>query len=327
MKKLILLIFLTLTLSVYSQDFGRVTLEPSFGLTKIQDITPYKFANYNLGARYMFNNKFGVRVTAGYTNNVENYYSGNIQGVINVGRLLNFEEFTDVYTILFGFGGDFTYLNKNTQAEIFRNYSNNHFTASIDNLYKINNNVALKASLNIVTGANSDSDNNDLVTTNILGINFGFSYSLGKKEPIDWYVEEIQPIIIDSTKTIIEKPIINNYITEKISSDYIQNEYVFFDNDKSEIKASGLNAITKIVNYLLVDPTKEITLIGYASNTDNTTTEYDDNLSKLRAMVVFKKLVELGISEDKLTIKFKGKDADKESTSFDLARRVELIIQ
>ncbi len=316
-----------LATTFYSQEYGRITIEPSIGITKIQDITPYRFANYNIGVRYMLNNKFGVRVSGTYTNNIENYYSGNIQGVINVGRLLNFEEFTDVYTLLFGLGGDFTYLDKSSQPEVFRNHANNHFTASIDNLYKVSKNVALKASLNIITGANSDSDNNDLVTTNVLGINFGISYSLGKKDPIDWVVKEINQIIIDSTITIIEKPVINNYYTEKSTCDCSQNEYVFFDNDKAEIKSSGLNAITKIVNYMNANPTKEVTLIGHASNTDNTSIEYDNYLSKLRAEIVFQKLIELGVSKDKITVEYRGKDANKESASFDLARRVELIIK
>lgn len=327
MKKVILISFLMLATTFYSQEYGRFTLEPSIGITKIQDITPYKFANYSLGARYMLNNKFGVRISGTYTNSIENYYSGNIQGVINVGRLLNFEEFTEVYTMLFGLGGDFTYLNKSSQPEIFRNHSNNHFTASIDNLYKVGKNVALKASLNIITGANSDSDNNDLVTTNVLGINFGISYSLGKKDPIDWIVKEMNQIIIDSTITIIEKPVINNYYTDKNTCDCSQNEYVFFDNDKAEIMSSGLNAITKIVNYMVANPLKEVTLIGHASNTDNTSVEYDNYLSKLRAEIVFQKLVELGVSEDKITVEFRGKDVIKENSSFDLARRVELVIK
>ena len=102
---------------------------------------------------------------------------------------------------------------------------------------------------------------------------------------------------------------------------------MFFDNNKSDIKATALNAISKIVNYLIVNPEKEVTLIGYASNTNNTSADYDNNLSKLRAQVVLKKLVELGVSKDKIAIMFEGKDIEKEQSSFDLARRVELIIK
>ena len=326
MKKTISIFLLMLATTLYSQEYSRITIEPSIGITKIQDITSYDFVNYNIGARYMLNNKFGVRVTGTYTNSIENYFSANIQGVINVGRLLNFEDFTKRYSILFGVGGDYTYLKKNSVPEIFRNKSNNHLTASIDNLYKINNNIALKASLNIVTGVNINSLVDNTSSTNTMGINLGVSYALGKNDHIDWYVEEKETIVIDSTKTIIEKPVINNYITEKINCNCSRNEYIFFDNDQSEIKKTGLNAMVKIANYMIVNPTKEVTLIGYASNTHNTTVDYDINLSKQRALEVFEKLVQLGVSEDKITIKFKGKDSKKESSSFDLARRVELII-
>ncbi|MDY7395075.1 OmpA family protein [Aureibaculum sp. 2210JD6-5] len=326
MKKLILTAFLMLSMSIYSQEYSRITIEPSIGITKIQDITSFRFANYNLGGRYMFNNKFGVRLAATYTDNIENYTSITFQGVANVGRMLNFEDFTDKYTILLGIGGDFTYLHKINNPKIFRPNTNFHLMASIDNLYKINKDVALKASLNVVTGIN-DIQQSDLYTTNSIGINLGISYTLGKKDHIDWYVKEIEPIVIDSTKTIIEKPVINNYITKESDCNCSQNEYVFFDNDKSEIKETGLNAIAKIVNYLKANAEKEVILIGYASNTANTTAKYDNSLSEKRAQTIFEKLMELGISAGRINLEFRGKDIDKKETSFDFARRVELLIR
>lgn len=326
MKKVILTVLLMFSMIIYSQEYSKLSIEPSIGITKIQDITPYKFANYNLGGRYMFSNKFGARVAATYTNNIENYTSANIQGIINVGRVLNFEDFTNDYTILLGVGGDLTYLHKIHDPEIFRENTNFHLTASIDNLYKLNKKVALKASLNIVTGVN-DIQENDLYTTNTFGVNLGVSYTLGNKDHIDWYVKTIEPIIIDSTITIIEKPVINNYITKESDCNCSQNEYVFFDNDKSEIKTTGLNAITKIVNYLKENTEKEVNVIGYASNTNGTTTEYDNMLSEKRAKVIFEKLMELGISAGRINLEFRGKDTDKVETSFDFARRVELFIR
>lgn len=326
MKKLILITFLMLTTVLYSQEYSKLTIEPSIGITQIQDLYSFSFANYNLGGRYMFNNKFGARVSATYTESLENYYSANIQGIINVGRVLNFEDFTKAYTILVGVGGDYTYLHKVHNPKIFRENSNYHLTASIDNLVKLSNRVALKASLNIVTGIN-DINQSDFYTTNSFGINLGVSYTLGKKDHIDWQVKDTEPIIIDSTKTIIEKPVINNYITETADCNCSQNEYVFFDNDRSKIKPTGLNAITKIVNYLKSNPDKEVILIGYASNTKNTTADYDNALSEQRAQAVFDKLVELGVPAGKITLQFNGKDLDKPNTSFDFARRVELIVK
>jgi len=326
MKKLVLPAFLMLSVFVYSQEYSRLSIEPSMGITKIQDITPFKFVNYSLGARYMFNNKFGARLTAAYTRNIVNYSSANIQGVVNVGRVLNFEDFTNDYTILLGVGGDFTYLHKIYNPEVFRENTNFHLTSSIDNLYKLNEKIALKASLNIVTGIN-DIQQSDLYTTNSFGINLGISYNLGKKQHIDGFVKKNNPIIIDSSKTIIEKPVINNYITKEIDCNCSQNEYVFFDNNKSKIKETGLNAIIKIANYLKANTEKEVSLIGFASNTNNTTIAYDDTLSEKRAQVIFEKLMELGISAGRINLEFRGKDTDKNETSFDFARRVELIIR
>ena len=222
MKKLILTAFIMLSTLIYSQEYSKLSIEPSIGITKIQDMTSFRFANYNLGGRYMFNNKFGARVSTTYTNNIENYTSVDIQGVANVGRLLNFEDFTDKYTVLFGMGRDFTYLHKINDPKIFRPNTNFHLMASIDNLYKINKAVALKASLKMVTGIN-DIQESDLYTTNSVGINLGISYTIGNKDHIDWYVKKIEPIIIDSTKTIIEKPVINNYITKESDFNCSQN--------------------------------------------------------------------------------------------------------
>lgn len=326
MKKIFLITFLMLTTVIYSQEYSKITIEPSIGITQIQDLYSFSFANYTLGGRYMLNNKFGVRVSAAYTESLENYYSGNIQGIVNVGRVLNFDDFTKVYTILVGVGGDYTYLHKVHNPKIFRENSNFHLTASIDNLVKLNKKLALKASLNIVTGIN-DINQSDFYTTNSYGINLGVSYTIGDKDHIDWQVKDTDPIIIDSTKTIIEKPVINNYITKTEDCNCSQNEYVFFDNDKSKIKSTGLNAITKIVNYLKANPDKNVILIGYASNTKNTTADYDNALSEQRAQVIFDKLLELGIPANKITLQFHGKDLEKANTSFDFARRVELIVK
>ena len=50
-------------------------------------------------------------------------------------------------------------------------------------------------------------------------------------------------------------------------------------------------------------------------------------LSEKRAQVIFEKLMELGISAGRINLEFRGKDTDKVESSFDFARRVELLIR
>jgi OOP family OmpA-OmpF porin len=71
------------------------------------------------GVRYMFNNKFGIKLDGGYdrvTNDVvgvngnslpfkSNYYRTSIQGVLDIGRIFTFENFSEKTSLLFHFGG------------------------------------------------------------------------------------------------------------------------------------------------------------------------------------------------------------------------------
>ena len=85
------------------------------------------FMHTSIGSRYMFNNKFGLKLDGGYDRikNDEssiffkngsslpfqsNYYRFSLQGVADVGRLLTFENFTDKYSMLFHAGGGISVL-------------------------------------------------------------------------------------------------------------------------------------------------------------------------------------------------------------------------
>lgn len=102
-------------------DFNKWSIEVSGGANKpFRTFTPgygtdrVNFFTVDLGARYMFNNKFGLKLDFGY-NKFENndgspefestYLRGDIQGVINLGRVLNFEDWTNRIGLLAHAGG------------------------------------------------------------------------------------------------------------------------------------------------------------------------------------------------------------------------------
>jgi OOP family OmpA-OmpF porin len=102
-------------------DFNKWSIEVSGGANKpFRTFTPgyftdrVNFFTVDLGTRYMFNNKFGLKLDFGY-NKFENnddsnefestYLRGDIQGVINLGRVLNFEDWTNTIGLLVHGGG------------------------------------------------------------------------------------------------------------------------------------------------------------------------------------------------------------------------------
>ena len=127
-----------------SSDYNRWSLELAGGVNKFQrpatagsfTSTP-SFYNADFGVRYMFNNKFGLKLDAGYYNFTEkdgsvpfesHYYRADLQGVANLGRIMSFETWTNTIGLLghagFGYaqlkaeGKDFTDKMFNAMAGI-----------------------------------------------------------------------------------------------------------------------------------------------------------------------------------------------------------------
>ncbi|MET0758994.1 MAG: outer membrane beta-barrel protein, partial [Flavobacterium sp.] len=92
------------------KEFNQWSVDINAGVNK--PTTPFAQGYYtsspslfhaDLGVRYMFNNKFGIKADFGY-DQLKNhddslefdgqYYRTSLQGVLNIGRLLNFEDWT-----------------------------------------------------------------------------------------------------------------------------------------------------------------------------------------------------------------------------------------
>lgn len=105
-----------------SNDYNKWSIEVAGGINKpFRTFTPgyrtdgLNFWQADLGVRYMFNNKFGLKADFGY-NKFQNsdsspefdttYLRADLQGVVNVGRVLNFEDWTNTFGLLAhgGFG-------------------------------------------------------------------------------------------------------------------------------------------------------------------------------------------------------------------------------
>ena len=78
------------------------------------------FFHADFGVRYMFNNKFGLKLDGAYDRIKEgegvarfrsNYYRVDLQGVVNVGRVLNFETWTNRIGLLAHGGAGISIMN------------------------------------------------------------------------------------------------------------------------------------------------------------------------------------------------------------------------
>ncbi|MEX2350197.1 MAG: OmpA family protein [Flavobacteriaceae bacterium] len=112
----------TFTIQAQEQEYNRWSIELEGGVHKpAVPFSPGYYTNTpdlwqaGLGVRYMFNDKFGAKLDFGY-NNIESdenslpfkstYYRSSLQGVVNVGNVLNFRSWTNTFNVLVhgGFG-------------------------------------------------------------------------------------------------------------------------------------------------------------------------------------------------------------------------------
>ena len=110
MRKQILALTALVALGANAQEYNKWSIDVNFGANKptvgftsgYATKTP-SFWTLNGGVRYMFNNKFGLRLGGGYDKFVEgkhspkfnsNIWNVNLQGVANLGRVLSFEDWT-----------------------------------------------------------------------------------------------------------------------------------------------------------------------------------------------------------------------------------------
>lgn len=334
MKKLITILLMLSMFLTYAQDYNKWSIEPEFGVTKVRDLTSVEPFNTDLGIRYMANTLFGVKLNVNYTdidnlhfnnNSSISYYSAGLHGVVNIGRLLKFESFSNRYTILGGIGGTYTDSGKATNDVILHRISNFHLSAFVDNEFKLSKSVFLRVGLDVLTGVNSRpfTTNISTETTTILNFNMGLTIALSKGniEHADWYIEEpgvekvyLKPLVIDKTIT-------NNITSTECSCKY--EEYVFFKHDSYEVDKDGLNSIVKMTEILKEG--ENIYLIGYAS--PPASEEYNVILANKRAEAVKAKAISLGISEDRIIIEAVGEVDTKDSYNVDLSRRVKITIK
>ena len=210
MKRIILLIsFIPLLSIAQSGDYNKQSIELDGGITRpYRTLTPgyntekAEFFNVNLGARYMFNTKYGLKADVGYhdwdaaDNSAEfetNYFRGSLQGVINLGNLVDIKStFLKNFGVLFHAGAGLSVLNLETPTND-SDWTINGIVGLTPQV-KLSNRVSLQADVSLISnvsqGYNFDGAQNApnaFLDGSILTTTIGLAVNLGKKEShADW---------------------------------------------------------------------------------------------------------------------------------------------
>lgn len=223
MKKILLTLTSVLALSTaYAQtdksaqdtikstsDYNRWSIELAGGVNKFQrpvtagyyQTTP-SFYNVDFGVRYMFNNKIGLKLDAGYYNLTEkddsfpfesHFYRANLQAVANLGRILNFETWTNSIGLL-GHGGA-GYAQVKSEDKVFTDRMLN-FMAGVTGQIRLGDKFALTGDFTSMVNVRQDVafDGNSasggrgfqgLILQGTIGVTY---YLGGADKHADWFV-------------------------------------------------------------------------------------------------------------------------------------------
>ncbi|MBX9889427.1 MAG: OmpA family protein [Flavobacteriaceae bacterium] len=193
------------------------------------------FNHYDLNVRKMFSTKFGLLISANYDSFRSSsaslpfdnsMYSTSLQGVVNIHRLLKWEEFTNSFGLQWHFGPSLSFLESSNS---FKGSGLKRF--SFDNVYgvvggmtvltKISNRISLNLdytlSKNFSYHLNLDGTSKINPSANRTGVihyaSFGANFYFGKLEKhADWYWEDGSGSKEDDLAARIEQleAIINN---------------------------------------------------------------------------------------------------------------------
>ncbi|WPO79969.1 OmpA family protein [Flavobacterium sp. KACC 22761] len=347
-----------------TDNYNKWSIELDGGFNKTQ--RPFSSSSYysprinpftaDLGVRYMLNNKFGLKADFGYNSLSEQkdsslpfdskYYRFDLQGVANLGRIMNFETWTNTFGLLAHAGFGVAQLeNKDYHVKDKIGNAIAGLTAQV----RLTDRIALTADASTILNAYQDHTFNGASLTGNRGFSglmfngtVGLQVYLGKNiKHADWVSTsnntdltaledkvaglEQQIKNVPEKQVIVEKPI-NNVVAEKdVVKDMINDKYysVYFDFNKSTPIESSTSAIDVILAYLRKNPSASIDVVGHADQVGSS--DYNNKLANLRATNVKTILEKAGISSSRLNVISEGADTSIQKDSEEarrLARRV-----
>ena len=306
MKKIILtLVFASAitTLSAQTEpqkntenDYNKWSVELAGGVNKTQrpmtagyfTSTPSPFVA-DLGVRYMFNNKFGLKADIGYNsfqgknNSIDfdtKYYRADIQAVANLGRIMNFETWTNTLGLL-GHAG-FGLAQLEDQNSALKDRMGN-FMAGVTGQIKLSNRIALTGDFTTILNAAQDAAFDGASTRDARGFSgilfngtVGLTVYLGKNEKhADWVIDhEGKFDTIDTRFMAIENKMLDT------DGDGVAN---YLDQEENTPAGALVDTKGRSIdknNNNVPDATEAYVLENYASKTPDSNVVYDNELIK-----------------------------------------------
>lgn len=140
-----------------TNEYDKLSVEFNLGLNKAVNnwetqAAPTNLKHFDLAARYMLNTKFGFKGSFGFdrlkndegnANYKTNIYRYSLEGVLNVGRILEFEDWTGKVGLLLHAGGGLTHMSFNTMGG--RSIGASHLMLGITPQVRITDRIAVTA--------------------------------------------------------------------------------------------------------------------------------------------------------------------------------------
>ena len=132
-------------------------MRPMSAGTRTAVVSPYVA---DLGVRYMFNNKFGIKADFGYNSFTEGddsksfdskYYRADLQAVANLGRIMNFETWTNTIGLLAHTGFGLSFLERENPTYVKDRMGN--FMAGVTGQIKLSDRIALTGDFTTILNA------------------------------------------------------------------------------------------------------------------------------------------------------------------------------
>ncbi len=375
MKKIVMTLAFALALTgVHAQTesnsrFNKWSIELDGGLTKPQrpfssgyaTNTPSPWVG-DFGVRYMFNNKFGLKADFGYNsftaknNSLDfdsKYYRVNLQAVANLGRIMNFETWTNTFGLLGHAGFGYAQLRNDN----FKGADEvGNFIAGVTGQIRLSNRVALTGDFSTILNASQDRtfdgaslEGNRGFSGLIFNGTVGLNVYLGKNtKHADWTADSQNSVDLSALENkladleeqiknrpaqkevVVEKqapaqPVDNDLIKRMINDKYYS---VYFDFNKTTPIENSTAAIDVVLNYLRKNPSAKLDLVGYADQVGSA--DYNEKLSYTRANNVKTIFEKAGIASSRLNVLANGADTSIQKDSDEarrLARRVTFIVK
>lgn len=287
MKKIILgALLFCFASQVNAQEYNKWSLDFGAGVHEIiNPLSPgystgaLSLGQANIGLRYMFNEKFGLRLDLGYNEFKEgdnslpfraNYYRSSLEGVINAGNLLKFSSWTKKFNLLFHGGVGYSTLKTISPIDTSGDPLLN-FIVGFTPQFKLSDRISLFVDMstifhdyqvNTYDGAANTRDRE--ISASLFNTSLGVNISLGKKKENADFLKNDEVLIndeltdikkrLDSAETEIEElkvkqPEINKVeLVKELDDRYAKIEDIKSNKYASVVTDSNVDFIRRLLN-------------------------------------------------------------------------------